>query len=144
VLVQDARGDCVALAALGTVGMGAMLQFSATKGMPALLWPPPWLWLGTFAGDFVLAVMCAAIAGVLLRPGYRRVLGSILVAEAVWWIIPQAAEAAGLVLGAEPRMSMGSLVIIGTLVGAVAAPAAAWAMASLAAGFAERIVPDLS
>ncbi len=133
----------VALAALGTVGMATMLQFSATKGVPAFLWPQPRLWLGTFAGDFALAVMCAGVAGVLLRPGYRRVMGSILIAEAAWWVIPRAAEAAGLTLSAaEPRMSMGSLVLMGTLVGAAAAPAAAWAMASLAAGLADRVVSE--
>jgi hypothetical protein len=132
-----------ALAAMGTVGIGAMLQFSATKGVPAFLWPPPQLWLGTFAGDFATAVLCAAVAGVLLRPGYRRVLGSILIAEAVWWVIPQAAGAAGLTLNdAGPGMSAGGLMLMGTLVGAVAAPVAAWAMASLATGLAEKIVPE--
>lgn len=132
----------VGFAALGALGMGAMLQFSSATGMPALLWPPPRLWLGTFAGDFMLAVMCAAIAGVLLRPGVRRLLGSIVIAEAIWWTAPGIAAAAGLTLSiAEPHMRMDWLVFVGTAVGGVAAPAAAWSIAALAAALADRMVP---
>ena len=130
------------IAALAALGMGAMLQFTASKGLPMLLWPPPHLWLGTFAADFMLAVMFAAVGGVLMRPGMRRVAGSILIAEVAWWGIPAFAGAAGLTLGiARHRMDMDWLMFLGTAVGAVAAPAAGWATASLASALAERIVP---
>jgi hypothetical protein len=130
------------IAALAALGMGAMLQFTASKGLPMLLWPPPHLWLGTFAADFMLAVMFAAVGGVLMRPGMRRVAGSILIAEVGWWGIPAFAGAAGLTLGiARHGMDMDWLMFLGTAVGAVAAPAAGWATASLAAALAERIVP---
>jgi hypothetical protein len=130
------------IAALAALGMGALLQFTASKGLPMFLWPPPHLWLGTFAADFMLAVMLAAVGGVLMRPGMRRVAGSILIAEVAWWGIPAFAGAAGLTLGiARHRMDMDWLMFLGTAVGAVAAPAAGWATASLAAALAERIVP---
>jgi hypothetical protein len=130
------------IAALAALGMGALLQFTASKGLPMFLWPPPHLWLGTFAADFMLAVMFAAVGGVLMRPGMRRVAGSILIAEVAWWGIPAFAGAAGLTLGiARHRMDMDWLMFLGTAVGAVAAPAAGWATASLAAALAERIVP---
>ncbi len=107
------------------------------------LWPPPHLWLGTFAADFMLAVMSGAIAGTMLPPGMRRVMGSIVIAEIAWWGIPAFAGAAGLTLGiARHRMDMDWLVFLGTAVGAIAAPAAGWATASLAAALAERMVPD--
>ncbi|MGH7914394.1 MAG: hypothetical protein ACREPW_07065, partial [Candidatus Binataceae bacterium] len=60
------------IAALAALGMGALLQFTASKGLPMFLWPPPHLWLGTFAANFMLAVMFAAIGGTMLRPGIRR------------------------------------------------------------------------
>lgn len=131
------------IAALAAVGIGAILQFTASKGLPMFLWPPPHLWLGTFAADFMLAVMSGAIAGTMLRPGMRRVMGSIVIAEVAWWGIPAFAGAAGLTLGiARHRMDMDWLVFLGTAVGAIAAPAAGWATASLAAALAERMVPD--
>jgi hypothetical protein len=130
------------IAALAALGMGAMLQFSASKGLPMFLWPPPHLWLGTFAANFMLAVMFAAVGGTMLRPGMRRVTGSIVIAEIAWWGIPAFAGAAGLTLDiARLRMDMDWLVFIGTAVGAVAAPAAGWATASLAAALAERMIP---
>ncbi len=137
---RDAVG--AALAALGALGIGAMLQFSATGGIAAVMWPPPYLWLGTFAGTFMLAVMLAAVAAVMLRPGMRRGLAAIAVAEAVWWGIPilGALDALGFSAG-QPSITMDWLVFLGTAVGAVAAPAAAWALASLCAMLAERIVP---
>jgi hypothetical protein len=39
-------------------------------------------------------------------------------------------------------MDMDWLVFLGTAVGAVAAPAAGWATASLAANIAERLIPN--
>jgi hypothetical protein len=130
------------IAALAALGMGALLQFTASKGLPMLLWPPPHLWLGTFAANFMLAVMFAGVGGTMLRPGTRRVMGSILIAEISWWAVPALAGAAGLTLGiARQRMDMDWLVFLGTAVGAVAAPAAAWATASLATALAERIAP---
>lgn len=130
------------IAALAALGMGAMLQFTASKGLAMFLWPPPHLWLGTFAANFMLAVMFAAVGGVLLRPGLRRVMGSIVIAEVAWWGVPAFAGATGLTLSiAQHRMDMDWLVFLGTAVGAVAAPAAGWATASLSAAVAERIVP---
>ncbi|HVB78636.1 MAG TPA: hypothetical protein VNE82_01655 [Candidatus Binataceae bacterium] len=130
------------IAALGALGMGAFLQFTASKGLPMFLWPPLHLWLGTFAANFMLAVMFAAIGGTLLRPGMRRVMGSILIAEIAWWGIPAFVGAAGLTLGiARQRMDMDWLVFLGTAVGAVAAPAAGWATAALSAALAERMLP---
>ena len=130
------------IAALAALGMGAMLQFTASKDLAMFLWPPPHLWLGTFAANFMLAVMLAAVGGVLLRPGLRRVMGSIVIAELAWWGVPAVAGAAGLTLSvAQHRTNMNWLVFLGTAVGAVAAPAAGWATASLAAAVAERIVP---
>jgi hypothetical protein len=100
------------------------------------------LWLGTFAANFMLAVMFAAVGGTMLRPGMRRVMGSIVIAEIAWWGVPALAGAAGLTLSiARQRMDMDWLVFVGTAVGAVAAPAAGWATASLAAALAERMIP---
>jgi hypothetical protein len=130
------------MAALAALGMGALLQFSASRGLPMLLWPPPHLWLGTFAANFMLAVMFAGVGGTMLRPGMRRVLGAIVIAEISWWAVPGLAGAAGLTLSiARQQMDMDWLVFLGTAVGAVAAPAAGWATASLAAALAERITP---
>ena len=130
------------IAALAALGMGALLQFMASKGLPMFLWPPPHLWLGTFAADFMLAVMFAGVGGTMLRPGTRRVMGSIVIAEIAWWGIPAFAGAVGLTLSiARPRMEVNWLVFLGTAVGAVAAPAAGWATASLAAAIAERMTP---
>jgi hypothetical protein len=130
------------IAALAALGMGALLQFTASKGLPMLLWPPPHLWLGTFAANFMLAVMFAGVGGTMLRGGARRVLGSIVIAEIAWWGIPALASAAGLTLSiARERMDMDWLMFVGTAVGALAAPAAGWATASLAAALAERMVP---
>jgi len=127
------RGTAAAgIAALAALGIGALLQFTASKGLPMFLWPPPHLWLGTFAADFMLAVMLAAVAGTMLRPGTRRVMGSIVIAEIAWWGIPACAGAVGLTLSiARQRVEVNWLVFLGTAVGAVAAPAAAWATASL-------------
>jgi len=135
------RGAAAAgIAALAALGIGALLQFTASKGLPMFLWPPPHLWLGTFAADFMLAVMLAAVGGTMLRPGTRRVMGSIVIAEIAWWGIPIYAGAAGLTLSiAQQRMEVNWLVFLGTAVGAVAAPAAAWATASLASAIAERM-----
>jgi len=131
------------IAALAAVGIAAMLQFTASKGVPMLLWPPPHLWLGTFAANFSLAVMLAAIGGTLLRPGLRRLTGAIVIAEVAWWGIPAIAGATGMTLSiARHRMDMDWLVFLGTAVGAVAAPAAGWATASLAANIAERLIPN--
>lgn len=131
------------IAAMAALGMGALLQFSASKGLPMFLWPPPHLWLGTFAANFMLAVMFAAVGGTMLRPGMRRVTGSIVIAEVAWWGIPAFAGAAGLTLDiARHRMDMDWLVFVGTAVGAVAAPAAGWATASLASALAERMIPS--
>ena len=140
-LVFRHRGAAAAaIAALAAVGMGALLQFTASRGLPMFLWPPPHLWLGTFAADFMLAVMFAAVAGTMLRPGTRRVMGSIVIAEIAWWGIPACAGAVGLTLSiARQRMEVNWLVFLGTAVGAVAAPAAAWATASLASAIAERM-----
>jgi hypothetical protein len=137
------RGAAAAgIAALAALGIGALLQFSASKGLPMFLWPPPHLWLGTFAADFMLAVMLAAVGGTMLRPGTRRVMGSIVIAEIAWWGIPACAGAVGLTLSiARQRMEVNWLVFLGTAVGAVAAPAAAWATASLASAIAERMTP---
>ena len=130
------------IAALAALGMGALLQFAASKGLPMFLWPPPHLWLGTFAANFMLAVMFAGVGGTMLRPGTRRVMGSIVIAEISWWAVPAFAGAAGLTLSiARQRMDMDWLVFLGTAVGAVAAPAAGWATASLAAALAERMIP---
>lgn len=130
------------IAALAALGMGALLQFTASKGLPMLLWPPPHLWLGTFAANFMLAVMFAGVGGTMLRPGMRRIMGSIVIAEIAWWGIPAFAGAADLTLAvARQRMDMDWLVFLGTAVGAVAAPAAGWATASLAAALAERMTP---
>ncbi len=129
------------IAALAALGIGILLQFTASKGLPMFLWPPPHLWLGTFAADFMLAVMFAAVGGVLIRPGLRRIAGSIVIAEVAWWGIPALAGAAGLTLGiARHRMNMDWMMFLGTAVGAVAAPAAGWATASLASALAERMV----
>lgn len=131
------------IAALAALGIGTLLQFSASKGLPMFLWPPPHLWLGTFAADFMLAVMLAAVGGTMLRPGMRRVMGSIVIAEVAWWGVPALAGAAGLTLSiARQRIDVDWLMFIGTAVGAVAAPAAGWATASLAAALAERMVPS--
>jgi hypothetical protein len=131
------------IAALAALGIGTLLQFTASKGLPMLLWPPPHLWLGTFAANFMLAVMFAAVGGTMLRPGMRRVMGSIVIAEIAWWGVPALAGAAGLTLSiARQRMDMDWLVFVGTAVGAVAAPAAGWATASLAAALAERMLPS--
>jgi hypothetical protein len=129
------------IAALAALGMGTLLQFTASKGLPMFLWPPPHLWLGTFAANFMLAVMFAAVGGTMLRPGMRRVMGSIVIAEVSWWGIPALAGAAGLTLSiARQRMDVDWLVFVGTAVGAVAAPAAGWATASLATALAERMI----
>ena len=140
-LVFRHRGAAAAgIAALAALGIGALLQFTASKGLPMFLWPPPHLWLGTFAADFMLAVMLAAVAGTMLRPGTRRVMGSIVIAEIAWWGIPACAGAVGLTLSiARQRVEVNWLVFLGTAVGAVAAPAAAWATASLASAIAERM-----
>jgi len=140
-LVFRHRGTAAAgIAALAALGIGALLQFTASKGLPMFLWPPPHLWLGTFAADFMLAVMLAAVAGTMLRPGTRRVMGSIVIAEIAWWGIPACAGAVGLTLSiARQRVEVNWLVFLGTAVGAVAAPAAAWATASLASAIAERM-----
>ena len=67
----------------------------------------------------------------MLRPGIRRVMGSIVIAEITWWGVPALAGAAGLTLSiARQRMDVDWLVFVGTAVGAVAAPAAGWATAS--------------
>lgn len=130
------------IAALGAVAMGAVLQFSANSGIPALAWPPPRLWLGTFAGDFMLAVMLAAVGAVMLRPGLRRVLGAVLIAEVAWWAIPWLAATTGLMLGmAQHGIDADWLIFMGTMVGAIAAPAAAWSLAALSGALADRIVP---
>ncbi len=130
------------IAALGALGIGALLQFTTSKGLPMLLWPPPHLWLGTFAADFSLAVMLAAVGGTMMRPGLRRVIGAIVIAEIAWWGIPALAGAAGLTLSiARHPMSTDWLVFLGTAVGAVAAPAAGWATASLASTIATHVVP---
>jgi hypothetical protein len=130
------------IAALAALGIGTLLQFTASKGLPMFLWPPPHLWLGTFAANFMLAVMFAAVGGTMLRPGMRRVMGTIVIAEITWWGVPALAGAAGLTLSiARQRMDMDWLVFVGTAVGAVAAPAAGWATASLAAALAERMIP---
>lgn len=130
------------IAALAALGMGALLQFTASKGLPMFLWPPPHLWLGTFAANFMLAVMFAAVGGTMLRPGIRRVMGSVVIAEIAWWGIPAFAGAAGLTLSiARQRVDVDWLVFLGTAVGALAAPAAAWATASLSAAIAERMIP---
>jgi hypothetical protein len=130
------------IAALAALGIGTLLQFTASRGLPMFLWPPPHLWLGTFAANFMLAVMFAAVGGTMLRPGVRRVMGSIVIAEIAWWGVPALAGAAGLTLSiARQRMDVDWLVFIGTAVGAVAAPAAGWATASLAAALAERMIP---
>jgi len=131
------------IAALAALGIGTLLQFTASKGLPMFLWPPPHLWLGTFAANFMLAVMFAAVGGTMLRPGMRRVMGSIVIAEVAWWGIPGLAGAAGLTLSiARQRIDVDWLVFVGTAVGAVAAPAAGWATASLAAALAERMIPS--
>lgn len=130
------------MAALGALGIGALLQFTTSKGLPMLLWPPPRLWLGTFAADFSLAVMLAAVGGTMLRPGLRRVIGAVVIAEIAWWGIPALAGAAGLTLSiVRHPMSMDWLVFLGTTVGAIAAPAAGWAVASLASMIAGHVVP---
>ena len=136
-LVFRHRGAAAAgIAALAALGIGALLQFSASRGLPMFLWPPPHLWLGTFAANFMLAVMVAAVAGTMLRPGTRRVMGSIVIAEIAWRGIPACAGAVGLTLSiARQRMEVNWLVFIGTAV----APAAAWATASLASVIAERM-----
>ena len=131
------------IAALAALGIGTLLQFTASRGLPMFLWPPPHLWLGTFAANFMLAVMFAAVGGTMLRPGVRRVMGSIVLAEIAWWGVPALAGATGLTLSiARQRMDVDWLVFVGTAVGALAAPAAGWATASLAAALAERILPD--
>src|SRR6185437_13735633 len=106
------RGAAAAgIAALAALGIGALLQFTASKGLPMLLWPPPHLWLGTFAANFSLAVMLAAIGGTLLRPGLRRLTGAIVIAEVAWWGIPAIAGATGMTLSiARHRMDMDWLV----------------------------------
>lgn len=119
----------VGLAALGALGIGALLQFSATSGVARLMWPSPYWWLGTFAGTFTLAVLLAAVAAVLIHPGLLRGMVAILIAESVWWSVTQ------------PSSSVDWLVFVGTTAGALAAPAAAWALASLCSMLAERIVP---
>jgi hypothetical protein len=130
------------IAALAALGIGTLLQFTASRGLPMFLWPPPHLWLGTFAANFMLAVMFAAVGGTMLRPGIRRVMGSIVLAEIAWWGVPGLAGAAGLTLSiARQRMDVDWLVFVGTAVGALAAPAAGWATASLAAAIAERMLP---
>ena len=130
------------IAALAALGIGTLLQFSASRGLPMFLWPPPRLWLGTFAANFMLAVMFAAVGGTMLRPGMRRVMGSIVIAEIAWWGVPSLAGAAGLTLSiARQRVDVDWLVFVGTAVGAVAAPAAGWATASLATALAERMLP---
>ena len=130
------------IAALAALGIGTLLQFTASRGLPMFLWPPPHLWLGTFAANFMLAVMFAAVGGTMLRPGIRRVMGSIVLAEVAWWGVPALAGAAGLTLSiARQRMDVDWLVFVGTAVGAVAAPAAGWATASLATAIAERMLP---
>ena len=130
------------IAALAALGIGTLLQFSASRGLPMFLWPPPHLWLGTFAANFMLAVMFAAVGGTMLRPGIRRVMGSIVIAEIAWWGVPSLAGAAGLTLSiARQRVDVDWLVFVGTAVGAVAAPAAGWATASLATALAERMLP---
>jgi hypothetical protein len=69
-------------------------------------------------------------------------MGSIVIAEITWWGVPALAGAAGLTLSiARQRMDVDWLVFVGTAVGAVAAPAAGWATASLAAAIAERMLP---
>lgn len=136
---RDAVG--AGLAALGALGIGALLQFSATSGIAELMWPAPYLWLGTFAGSFMLAVMFAAVAAVMLRPGLRRALGAVLIAEVVWWGVPLLGALDALGFGAQPSITMDWLVFLGTAAGAIAAPAAAWALAALCAMVAERIVP---
>jgi hypothetical protein len=130
------------LAALSALGIGALLQFSVTSGITEVMWPPPYLWLGTFAGTFMLAVMFAAVAAVMFRPGWPRGIAAVLVAEAIWWMIPDLGAMSLASPGvAQPSVSMDWLVFVGTASGAVAAPAAAWALAALCASLAERIVP---
>jgi hypothetical protein len=121
-------GVGVGLAALGALGIGALLQFSATSAATELMWPPPRWWLGTFAGTFMLAVMFAAVAAVLIHPGLLRILVTVLIAEGVWWSVTQ-------------PLGVDWLVFVGTAAGALAAPAAAWALASLCSMVAERVVP---
>src|SRR5581483_11995711 len=138
-LLRRRRGAFGAgLAALGALGIGALLQFSATSGIASVMWPPPYLWLGTF----MLAVMFAAVAAVMLRPGLRRGVGAVLIAEAIWWAVPLLSAVDAFGFGADqPSFSMDWLVFLGTAAGALAAPAAAWALASLCAMIAERIIP---
>lgn len=119
----------VGLAALGALGIGALLQFSAASGVTDLMWPSPYRWLGTFAGTFMLAVMLAAAAAVLIRPGWMRGVVVILIAEGVWWSVTL------------PSRNMDWLIFLGTAAGAFAAPVAAWALAALCSLLAERIVP---
>jgi len=141
-IYRNPGAAAAAIAALAALGIGALLQFTTSKGLPMLLWPPPHLWLGTFAADFSLAVMFAAVGGTMMRPGLRRVLGAIVIAEIAWWGIPALAGAAGLTLSiVRHPMSTDWLVFLGTAVGAVAAPAAGWATASLASTIAQHVVP---
>lgn len=126
--LKQPRAVGVGIAALGALGIGALLQFSAAAGIPELMWPSPWWWLGTFAGTFMLAVMLAAGAAVLIRPGLLRGLVAVLIAAGVWCSIVQFSA------------NVGWLVSFGTAVGALAAPIAAWSLASLSALLAERVV----
>jgi hypothetical protein len=64
-----------------------------------------------------------------MHPGLLRGMVAILIAEGVWWSV------------AQPSIRVDWLVFVGTAMGALAAPVAAWALASLCSMLAECLVP---
>jgi hypothetical protein len=124
------------IAVMCALALGAMLQFFAA-GTTALSWPPLKVWPATFIGIVTLTTMMAALIGLAGGRRLRRALVAIIVAEALWWILPDALAAAGIAVRMQHyRMTDDIVVMIAPIAGAFAVPFAAWATAGLAAALA--------
>jgi len=124
------------IAGMCALALGAALQLFGA-GTTALSWPPLKVWPATFIGVVTLTTIMAALIGLAVGRRLRRALVTIVVAEALWWILPDALAAAGIAVRMQHyRMTDDIVVMIAPIAGAFAVPFAAWATAGLAAALA--------
>jgi hypothetical protein len=124
------------IAGMCALALGAALQFFGA-GTTALSWPPLKVWPATFIGVVTLTTIMAALIGLAVGRRLRRALVTIVVAETLWWILPDALPAAGIAVRMQHyRMTDDIVVMIAPIAGAFAVPFAAWATAGLAAALA--------
>jgi hypothetical protein len=123
----------ILIAASCAVALAALLQCFAT-GYGVSSWPPLKLWPATSVGNVTLTTMIAASVALAARPGWRRALTAVAVAEALWWLLPVVLAAGGITMGIQRYGSREDiLLIIAPIAGAIAVPVAAIAVAGFSA-----------